>query len=340
MPSPSGDPAPAAVTISSCSSPGARYSEHVRDGLAIVGATPEAVVDLLGALVADGGLYLVGSLAAGLGNQGSDIDLNMFVADDDSGSVPMMFFLDRRIVDIQFFSWSDPARFIEGLPARTVPLLNARCSIGAAPIVRMQNRLSRWLLSAPFDVDSPPLVPSSALAVVAAALVRGALESLVQSMAAAALLDRAHLDSSVAWRRAGRVATEVMTRSLGQYSTGDKWTWNKASRANISRSWLRAADAAHTEATLARVLEDAGFPALDPLEVSRLEPVAWPGCSVGGRDYLIVAQRRLVTRTPEVVGTVAEADHAVGATAVLDALAERVVTLQAGTEALDEAIIR
>lgn len=73
------------------------FTVEVREALARVALTPEEVVRILGSCLEGGDVHLVGSLAAGLGNnRGSDVDLHVFVDEPAPGVVPMPFFAGQR----------------------------------------------------------------------------------------------------------------------------------------------------------------------------------------------------------------------------------------------------
>ena len=146
------------------------------DGLAIVGTTPDRVADVLGSVLDGGPSYLTGSLGTGLGNPGSDIDIVVFTDGAQQGELPMMFFVDEVILDVQFFAADSVADACRAASSSWAELPVGRCSRSAAPPARLQKRLSRWCTATPLlDQTLPSVVKDDERASVHAALVRGAL---------------------------------------------------------------------------------------------------------------------------------------------------------------------
>lgn len=111
---------------------GASSSSRVDEALRPVAISTTDVRKLLKDLTDDGDLYLVGSLAAGLGNRGSDVDIQIFVDSDDFTSTPMMFFVERVVVDVQYFKLGSPASLVP-LDCPTADIAGGPCALGAPP---------------------------------------------------------------------------------------------------------------------------------------------------------------------------------------------------------------
>lgn len=90
--------------------------------------------------------YLVGSLAAGLGDRYSDIDLHFVVRGADSVPDPSLAFTsDGTCLDIHSFAHEEVNRLVRLPPGRTVTR-------------QVATLLSRWVGAVPLDTDGAPLL--------------------------------------------------------------------------------------------------------------------------------------------------------------------------------------
>jgi hypothetical protein len=315
----------------------ARWCVDVERALGRVGASAAQVRALLGSTAEGGVGFLVGSLATGLGNQGSDIDVNVFRAERTSDA-PMMFFLGRTSVDVQHYARQESERIVAALSASTVRLGGACCALGPAPDPRTQRRLSRWLTACPLSSDARAIFTDEEVERASAALVRGAVEQLVRLSFTAGLLDSAGALGELGWRRAGRALVELLARAHGDVFIGEKWLVARALRCGADRDLVQRIFATTSAELLRGVLGDSGLDALSTPELCSLRVREdLEEVSIAGRAWTVANNRRLLglslsdllpaqlTRTP--------AD-------LLDALTEGVVELEVNHDALDEALLR
>jgi hypothetical protein len=314
-----------------------RFREpSIERALSRVGATVPALEELLGSLLDAGPAYVVGSLAAGLGNGGSDIDINV-MAERKTQEAPMMFFLDSTCVDLQYYDAAEPGRVAAGLHADSVELAGARCMLGAAPALKSQKRISRWMTACPFDEDDPPVFDPGTLGSLHAALVRGAVEALVLRAFLAWALEPAGARARIAYRRAGRAVVEVLTRAAGDLFIGEKWLVARAARAGIDDDVAAAAFATGSRAELEQVLSGSGLGALAAPDLVTLERSSdIEEVRVGAEAWTLLSGARVVR------GGASQYDperlRARRDRALADALAEGAVAPSIDHRALDEAV--
>ncbi|RDI55575.1 nucleotidyltransferase domain-containing protein [Nocardia mexicana] len=316
--------------------PRARTAVAVEDALARVGASVGELRELLGALLDEGRGYVVGSLAAGLGNSGSDIDV-IVLCDRRSSDAPMLFFLGDTSVDLQYYNAGDPAATMAALPGERVRLAAGWCALGCAPAMTLQRRIGRWLNASPLDPAFPDIVDPAATPVAAAALVRGAVESLVLKIFAARTIGAAGLPSAAAWRRAGRALVEVLARASGELFIGEKWIVARAVRAGLDRGLARRAFGCSDERQLREILSAAGLSALGEPGVVELRAAdGLERLELGATTWTLVGGRRAVPCDPAEL--VPEALETASAATVLDAVAEGVVVPALDRPELDERV--
>lgn len=298
-----------------------------------VGATLEELRELLGSLIADGRVYVVGSLAAGLGNRGSDIDVNVFVGDA-TRDAPMMFFLGDISVDLQYYAADHPARMVAELPDESARVAGAPCALAPAPPAKPQRRLSRWVTACPFDADEQPLYDGADVERIQAALVRGALEAYVLTTHAARVADAAGPTARIAWSRAGRAVLEVLARVAGDLFIGDKWIAARAARSGVAPELVERAFAAASESEVQAVAAEAGLPELDPSALVVVEPAPnLEPVKIGNERWTLVNGVRILPGAPE-----EHAPDRLEGRELLNAFAERLVTARVDQDGLTEAL--
>ena len=314
-------------------------ADEVIHALALVGKTPRRVLDVLGSLAEDGDIYLVGSLGAGLGNAGSDIDVHIVVGDTTLNNAPGMFFVDECILDVQYFARSAISEAVGALRTETAALAGARCALGLSLSRRDAKRLSRWATAVPFDRDSPKvLMDDDDLELVRAGLVRAAFDDAVIAVWVAEVLDRAGRPSSYAWRCAGRSVLEVVARCRGDVFVGTKWVWSKARRLGLPTDMVTAVASVSDPASWRSALQRCGLAAFAPagLVSATWATAATEPVTVAGVAYQLVDKRRLVAGiAPSSGGTQVE----LGPDEVVAGLAEGVVKITIDIAAVDELVM-
>ena len=204
--------------------------EVLDQAFARVGTTTGKVLEVLGDLAASGTAYLVGSLAVGLGNAGSDIDIQVLSEEPPAGDVPAVFFVRQTILEVQYLSRDAPHVLVEDLSGDIAETPYGKCLLGPAPPNRYQKRLSRWLTAVALG-ESDVLLDDEEAERACSALVRGAVEQFVKAVWLAKCVDSAMpLVSKFAWRRAARWAVEAWVRGHGDVFVSDKWMAAKALR--------------------------------------------------------------------------------------------------------------
>jgi hypothetical protein len=297
------------------------YTEGFRSALKRVGVTPERVVDVLGSCLDGEDTYLVGSLAAGLGNAGSDIDLHVFVAEAAPGVVPMLFFADRTRLDLVHYQVGTPAASLAGVAEQgDVPLLGGRCAFGAAPGMTNLKRMSRWATAIPMHVDSPALYSPSQRDRLSAALVRNALDVAVRAAALATVQEAMHsCVAPLAWSRAAEAVVETAVRAAGQIFIGDKWLPVKLSRSDLPATLLGQARRVENGAAFDRFVTGLGVPVADSASLVTVHRAEAQEFTFVGQAYRLVGGRLAVS--PELPSpSLTDALASVGAAVLGDAI--------------------
>ncbi|MFI0485790.1 hypothetical protein [Actinomadura sp. 9N215] len=266
-------------------------------------AVDARVEDVLDAVALyDGEPYLVGSLAAGLGDHRSDIDVHVVSGGDRPAALdgPVLAFTPAgTCVDVRYLDRCTIDRVVGG----------RRPGHGARPAGRGDAwLLSRWLNAVPLRAGAPPLLDGGQRAQAVGLITTSLLADLTALTAFAALAERAGADR--AWylcRRAGTAAWELAAVLSGQYHLGERWLPARSAAPEVA-ALARDAGAARRAADLDGVLRRLGVdPAAAPGRVGlRVSPEAerW---TLAGEPFLLVAGRRLVPAVPSVPATVADA---------------------------------
>lgn len=275
-----------------------RNARNLGDSLAVVSLLEEQLTESLGSLLNGGPAFVVGSLPAGYGNAGSDVDINVFLDDDIASSVPMMFFVDDVIVDIQYFRRSEPRDVAKALRLDVTPLGEGLINLHAAPPPKIQKRLGRWLTAVQLtERDRPSQLLGDAVVPVPATLVRGALEELARQIAVASILECTRSTATpLGWNRAARAAVELWARLAGELFVGDKWTAAKSRLIDpTERSW----ETINSEQGLDDLLAHLRLATKQPLTTAALRNcvqsvlIAGDCIQIGHADYRLVNDRLL-----------------------------------------------
>lgn len=315
----------------------------VEEALAVVGIDLPTLLDAAGSVLDGGRPYLVGSLAVGLGNRGSDVDIHHFQPGVREPGPPYLMFVEGVTVDVEFYPGDVAARSVDRFVATPV----AQTGIGGvalapAPGRAIEDRLTRWLTALPLRADDSPLVVDDARPAVLAVLVRAAYEQLLQLAALAALADRAGgRGAAYLWRRCGRQALEVACRAGGDVATGDKWLPRRANRTVGDETLVAAAYTTGDEPAFRRVYHRLRLPFADPLSLTAVAP------DEGARELTIGRRRLLVTRHgrvfPEWTAVAAPTEAAtrdVEAGQLLHAIRTGQLTLSVDPRACEELLCR
>ncbi|MEU6721103.1 nucleotidyltransferase domain-containing protein [Nonomuraea sp. NPDC046802] len=310
--------------------------------LAIIGVTTEAIRELLGSAAEGGRLYLVGSLAAGLGSRGSDIDIHIFTEDPPAGNTPMMFFLDDHIVDFLYFKHGAPSAACTTLSARTVELPFGHCALGRGLPFKQQNRLSRWVTALPFDREEQLLLDADQRRTVGGVLVRSALDEVVAFAAMGTVLDAAKMPSRMFWRRAARQTLHALCRAAGELYIGEKWLWRNARHAGLDPSLLDEGQRVRSASEFTAFAVHAQLPAFCPEELVRLRVGDFERFSLAGGVYGLVNDSRLVLlpHTGDLEErSLADALVQTSPSLLAEMLAEQLVSLEPDPTAIDKELL-
>ncbi|WP_217559009.1 hypothetical protein [Streptomyces sp. GbtcB6] len=206
--------------------------------LATVGLTVGDVLAGTGDALADGRAYLVGSLASGLGNAGSDVDIHLLVSGLDQQVPAALHFVRDVAVDVEEYpaAWVD--RILAAAAEHTAVLGQAPCEVALGrSIDRYTFRwVARWVHAAPLLDGTPPVFTDAQVAWLLPLAVREAMDQMLLAQAAAELADEVPDGQlpegarTYLWQRALRLLLEVRCRAAGDVTTGDKWLPARAAR--------------------------------------------------------------------------------------------------------------
>ncbi|MFI7019989.1 hypothetical protein [Streptomyces sp. NPDC050164] len=261
--------------------------------LDLVGARIDEVV--AAATTHGGEPYLVGSLAARLGDSWSDIDVHVVCAGAPPVSGPVFASTSEgTCVDIRYVRRSSIDRTLAGHDSR--------------PPKGRAWTLSRWLNSVPLIEGAPPLLTDPERDRARTLLVTSLLADLVSLTSFATLAE--HAGAPRAWylcRRAGIAAWELAATLKGQDYLGERWLIARSSDPEVAAFAETAAPVQQT-GELDLLLDRLGIPGTEaPGRVRLLPNPEAERWTLGGRPKALVAGRRLVPQIDPVPETVADA---------------------------------
>ncbi|RBY95892.1 hypothetical protein DQ237_12185 [Blastococcus sp. TF02-8] len=304
-----------------------------------VGMTASDVLALGGSVLEGGEPYLVGSLASGVGNAGSDVDVHMFSDKVEEVSPSILFFHGDTPVDIEQFPTGLLAAVREAaasFPVAETPV--GTVTAAGAPPSPMRSVWSRWLTAVPLRRGAPELLDDDTGKVIAGSLVRAALEDLLLNLAVAWLAAESAAASedtrAYLWRRAARSLVEARCRAAGGFATGDKWLPAQCRRVALDAEFVRSAYTARTSRDVDLLLDETGLGRVDPgLAVLVSPDPTAQVVSVGRESYLLSAHKMLSPTWPDVSGSLEKCLSATSADRLLEGLRMRHLTLTADTAA-------
>lgn len=307
----------------------------LESALAKVGVTTDRLVADGGSVLTAGRAYLVGSLAQGLGNGGSDIDIHLFAPDVTQATPPYLFFIGAVPVDVEHYPVDEPDRITSALDPSTAP--TPLGDIAVRPVLGHWHQLSltRWITALPLDPQSPPLLNSAQLRTASAHLLRSTVDKLVRAWALAELADAARRDSTYLWRLCGRAFLDMLCAAQGHPPLGDKWLPARVRKAAITPSLARAtADLAGSK-DAALLAEQSGLPSFDPLHLVRVDADPAAESVRIGKDRFVLSQHgKLHEPHPVKPGTVAESLACHGAGELVDLLSKGLARLSVDADSV------
>lgn len=245
---------------------------HLDRCLSKVGVDPHDLVAEGGSLLADVPCYLVGSLAQGYGNRGSDVDIDVFEAELDDSMPPFIFFVKSILVDIQRHPAGVVPRLIASLDEATLD--TELGPMGKAPSMTAKQRraLTRWSNSVPLRDDMGPLVDDVGQKVVAAHQLRSAFDDMWLSWVLAELATEADMQSDYLWRRCRRRLLNVLCTAAGSPPIGEKWLAARCQRVRLDERVKNSVGKVADGHAMTRFLTGIGIAAPDPRSVVTCVP--------------------------------------------------------------------
>ncbi|GHJ16147.1 hypothetical protein [Micromonospora sp. AKA38] len=247
----------------------------MRSALSKVGITVAQLRDTGGSVLADGRAYLVGSLAQGFGNGGSDVDIHVFAESAHPNSAPYLFFVNQVPVDIEFFPAVRVATLVAELGRAAVPTEVGRIALHPAPRGHRKMCLSRWMTAVPLDPAHGALVTSADAAVIRAHLMRHSVELTVLYAALAELVELGGANPAGLWRHSGRALLDLLCTERGLPPMGAKWLPARLRAAGVDDAVRRSFDPVNLDdwvGAVARLV----WPIDDPLALVELQE-----CTIG-----------------------------------------------------------
>ncbi|MFD3686482.1 hypothetical protein ACFWTE_16875 [Nocardiopsis sp. NPDC058631] len=287
---------------------GAVVPPSLSEALEKVGVTPEQLTETGGTVLTSGPAYLVGSLAHGLGNGGSDIDVHVFTEETRRPTPPFLFFLGRTPVDVEYYPSAHVADVTGGLSPDSVPTAVGPMACGVPPASRDLRSLTRWCTALPLREGSPALLGDQQRSLVAAHRRRTVLDSLLERWMAAELLAAAGHDSPHAWRGCGRALLQLAAGTGDRLAIGGKWLVASVRRSGVAPSLVSAAVRVRGGPGIAGLLAELGLPDLDPWPLCRFVPHPRSGeVRIGREKYTLSAHGTLHRGAPDVPADVPDA---------------------------------
>lgn len=279
------------------------------DALARVGLTVADVRELGGSVLDAGRPFLVGSLAASMGNKGSDVDIHLLVPGLEKPTPPFLLFAGQTPVDIEHYPAELPGRVLaKASRVSVVDIPVGPVSLAPPPDRSLRRRLARWLSAVPLVDPDDRIYAETDVDAIVPVLVRAAVDEFVQLSAMALLADRAGADAATyLWSRAGRHLLEIRCRAAGDVTTGHKWLPDRATRLGIPVERQRAHYTARSAADVAALASDTGLGELDPLRLTAVGRD--PRCTriaIGKQKLWVTPHQRVLRTTVDAEGPLHE----------------------------------
>jgi hypothetical protein len=308
------------------------------DALSVVGLTVADVTAVAGEVLTDGSAYLAGSLASGVGNAGSDVDIHVIRPGLSRAGGPFLHFVNGVIVEIECY----PSDWVAEVRERARSSVVVRTPAGPIALdTRLRGRalrwVSRWLHAVPLDVGTPRVFTEDEACSILPLLIGDAYDDLLTLIAAARLADAAGADASACrylWRRASRQLLELRCRAAGDVTPNAKWLATRVRRLDLT-DVAEATDARSFQAAAKR----AGLPEVDEWQLTRLEPAG--GAEVielAGRKRLRTRHDRLLDHWTVASGATGDLIQELGAPRLLEAVRRAELDLCADPDAQRKAL--
>jgi len=304
-----------------------------------VDLTADEVVAAGGSVLDVGMPFLVGSLAQGFGNRGSDVDIHLFVADLERATPPFLIFIGDVPVDVEHFPATLPGTLVDALGERTADTGLGPLALGTVLERHARKRLTRWLTALPMRGGIQPIFSPTQRARVYPHLLRFALSRLLTLAAMAEVCDRAGYRSDYHWRLCGRATLDVLCTAAGYPPIGDKWLPSRVRRADLSMELVTTAAEVRSLADVRAILLRYGGLAIDPLSVTLVQRA--PGVRdvrLGRQTYLHTCFGRLEQPGDVPLGQCGDVLARHDARAVVDLLRTGVIRLMLDDEGLDRSV--
>jgi hypothetical protein len=301
--------------------PIAQFGVVSTSALAVVGLNPGDLLDAAAGQMSGGHAYVVGSLASGVGNPASDVDIHILRPDLTAAVGPFMHFINGVVVDIECY----PAATSTHIRDVAATITAADSPLGPFALERPTDPVfgsrivPRWLHATPLAESSPPIFDREAECLILPILVRDAFEDLVRFVALARLANAAGEDPTACrylWRQASHMLLELRCRVAGDVTTNAKWLPARAARLG-----LYDRTSAIDESDYRRAASRASVPSLDEWDVVRLRPGAGRRpVRIADRTWALTKHGRLLSSWCDQEGTVSEMVDRTGAAGLLTAL--------------------
>ncbi|MEV4625707.1 hypothetical protein AB0J90_05390 [Micromonospora sp. NPDC049523] len=314
----------------------------VEQALGVVGVGLAQLRTHAGSVLADGRSYLVGSLAAGFGNRGSDIDIHLFRSTG-GYAPPYLMFVGDVPVDLEHF----PDQAVGDLLAQVTDLPVAATPFGPVALTNPlsetdERRLIRWLTALPLDPESGPVLPPQASADGFAVLLRAVVDRLVTMVALAELAEEVAAEGApYLWARAGRLVLEVTCTGRGSAVTGEKWLPARLDACGVPVDTARRMLSVTSGEEFAAATGSLGLPAIRGVELTTVRPdPAAREVSVGRQRFLLTRHERVYPEWVAAAGATAAVRDDIGAAPLLSGLRTGQIVLDVSTDALRDALCR
>jgi hypothetical protein len=286
---------------------------QAKRALSRVGVTAEQLLDQGGSVLTAGRCHLVGSLAQGFGNRGSDIDLHVMSPEIERPSPSFLMFVGTVPVDIEHYPASYTARILAKLPGDRARTALGEIALDGALDQWETRALTRWYSAIPLRPGDPSLLDEGQRHAAMAYLLREALHTVLRYWIIADLVSRSGRDAGHLWRLCGQAVLSLLCAARGLPPVGAKWLAARVERAGIAGEVRAAAADVSGSEDVARLLDSAGLAVGDALALGRIEADQTTPVRIGADHFALTRHGRLESRPLPKAGRCPEVLAATGA---------------------------
>ncbi len=303
--------------------------------LSRVGVTVADIYAVGGSIVGEGRAYLVGSLAQGFGNRGSDVDIYLFGESIAADTAPYLFFVGAVPVDVECFPGDRVAGVVSELTGPTVATACGPVALAAAPRGRNRLLLTRWTSAIALDPAHGPLLDAHEASVVRAHLLRHCVEQSVLYAGLATLVELAGTSATELWRHSGRALLDALCTARGYPPIGTKWLPARLRAGGIPAATVQHLTRIPDAAAWSEAVRETAWDVGDPLALLTVDQAHHDDVvRLGRRTMVMTRYNGLRERTLLPAGTMRRSVDDIGADRLLALIRDGLLKPSCDTSAL------